>query len=208
MPLADFQSAIGTLIATAATSSQQTPYPGFSGAALQLSEREAVWLQAVQQSKGFQVTCAIQRWWRETRLRDLARLTIKALGSVQAAAMINAYFQQQLCTSLFFLPETLAFLHYVAEHSSHPHHHSIALFERALLLAQEEIPSSDDCNPPTTLIEFAAPPEDLLRALMQGTELPAPTAKPYFVLISSGLPHFWQPVAAEELPLLAHLKTV
>lgn len=201
MPLADFQSAIGTLVATEASCKNRTTRPDISFASLQLSETETAWLQTVQQTKGFHVTCAIQRWWRETRLRDLARLTIKALGPEQAAAMIDAYFQQQLCTSLFFLPETLAFLRYVAEHSSHPHHRSIALFERALLLAQEEIPSSDDFNSPTTLIEFAASPEELLKALMQGTELPAPTTKSYFVLISSALPHCWQPVSAEELPL-------
>ncbi|MBL8205295.1 MAG: hypothetical protein JNM09_13755 [Blastocatellia bacterium] len=207
MPLADFQSAIGTMIAVAATGNPLSDEIRTSLDSLQLTDTEKAWVQAMPQTRGFNVSCAIQRWWRETRMRDLAKLTIQTLGPECADQMIAAYLQQNICTSLFFLPETLAFLGFVAERSDHPHHHAIAQFERALLQAQEAARQMGNSNPTTTLIEFYAPPEAILAAVLQGGALPEPTVEPFFVLVSSALPHLWRPVAAEDLPHQTHVKT-
>jgi hypothetical protein len=187
MPLADFQAALGSVIATATTSKS----PQFSG--LDLSLKEAQWLESLTETPGFQVTCAIQRWWRETRLRDLARLTIAALGKDSAARVIAIYLQRHICTSLFFLPETLAFLRFVADHTDHPHLSAIAQFESALLLTKEEsMHPTSSLQPTVRYVEFAAPPEELLTALLQGLPLPEPSLQRYRVRVSAALPHFWE----------------
>lgn len=186
MPLADFQAALGSLIASATTSNALQ----FNG--LKLSSNEAEWLQSLSDTPGFQVTCAIQRWWRETRLRDLARLTIAALGKDSAARIIAIYLQRHACTSLFFLPETLAFLRFVADHTDHPHLSAIAQFESALLLAKEEaLHSTPSSQAMMRYVEFAAPPEEILVALFQGLPLPECHSERFVVRVSSVLPHFW-----------------
>ena len=189
MPLADFQAALGTMIATGAT--------GHASRQFNLSSDEATWLQSLAAAPGFQVTCAIQRWWRETRLRDMARLTIATLGKDSAARIIAIYLQRNICTSLFFLPETLAFLRFVADHTDHPHLSAIAQFESALLLAKEESAQSTPASQPAvSYVEFAAPPEEILAALLQGLPLPEPRTERYRVRVSSGLPHFWDSAIA------------
>jgi hypothetical protein len=187
MPLADFQAALGTMIASSATDNTLRQF--------NLSSDEATWLHSLAAAPGFQVTCAIQRWWRETRLRDLARLTIAALGKEAAARIITIYLQSHLCTSLFFLPETLAFLRFVEEHTTHPHLSAIAQFESALLLAKEEsLQSMPPSQPTMRYVEFTAPPEEILTALFQGLPLPEPRTERFMVRVSSGLPHFWDTV--------------
>ena len=193
MPLADFQAALGTMVAVGATAQ---PLPN---AQLNLSHEEAAWLGSLPDAPGFKVTCAIQRWWRETRLRSLARLTMAALGAEQAAQFLTTYLQANLCTSLFFLPETLAFLRFVESHTDNPQLAAIARFEGALLLAKEEATQPHSLDEPTTIyIEFAAPPEEILTALLQGLPLPAPRAERFPVWVSSALPHFWCPVTCDE----------
>ncbi len=184
MPLADLQAALGTMIATGATGNTPRQF--------NLSSDETTWLQSLTAAPGFQVTCAIQRWWRETRLRDLARLTIATLGKDSAAQIITLYLQRNICTSLFFLPETLAFLRFVEDHTDHPHLSAITQFETALLLAKEESTQSTPSAQPTMrYVEFAAPPEEILTALFQGLPLPEPRTERFTVRVSSGLPHFW-----------------
>ncbi len=102
-----------------------------------LSESERAWLGSVLGTPGFNVTCEIQQWWRETRLRDLVRLTLQALGPEQAALVIREYFRTHPCDSLFFLPESLAFLDYVEAATDHPGLLAIVRFERKYLRAIE-----------------------------------------------------------------------
>ena len=193
MPLADFQAALGTIVAVGATANR------LPIAQLNLTRAEAGWLDSLHDASGFKVTCAIQRWWRETRLRDLARLTIAALGTEAAAPMINDYLQNNLCTSLFFLPETLRFLQFVESQTNHPHLASIAQFEHALLLAKEEAAQpTPAAERAMTIVTFAAPPEEILAAVLQGQPLPESRAEAFPVLISSLLPHFWRPALPQE----------
>lgn len=193
MPLADFQAALGTMVTVGATA-QTLPT-----SQLNLSRDDVAWLGSLPDAPGFKVTCAIQRWWRETRLRSLARLTLAALGAEQAAQFLTTYLQANLCTSLFFLPETLAFLRFVESHTDNPQLAAIARFEAALLLAKEEVtqPQLPE-TPTTTYIEFAAPPEEILSALLQGLPLPSPRTERFPVWVSSALPHFWCPATFDE----------
>ncbi len=187
MPLADFQTALGMVVAVGAT-----PQP-LPTSQLNLTPEETAWLHSLGDTAGLQVTCAIQRWWRETRLRDLARLTIAALGKDQAAGLIATYLTRNVCTSLFFLPETLAFLSFIESQTDHPHLAALAQFERALLLAKEEAGRSAPAHErTTTIIQFAAPPQEILAALLQGQPLPRVSDAKFPVRVSSLLPHFWR----------------
>ncbi len=195
MPLADFQSALGTLVATFACA-QELPA---SWQPLHISPAEVEWLQSLPHTPGFRVTCTIQRWWRETRLRERARLTIAALGTAQASPMIADYLHANLCTSLFFLPETLAFLRFVEDKSEHLHVIALAQFERALLLAQEEAAQPlANRSAAVTQIAFAAPPTELLAALLHRQALPEPGARRFPVIVSAALPHYWCEVSGGE----------
>ena len=109
--------------------------------------------------------------------------------------MMNDYLQNNLCTSLFFLPETLRFLQFVESQTNHPHLASIAQFERALLMAKEEAGRLAPMNERTAMVvKFTAPPQEILAALLQGHPLPEVSAEEFPVIISSLLPHLWRPV--------------
>lgn len=195
MPLAEFQTALGTMIALQAAGHASTAIQALLDT-LPVSAGERAWLASLPESRGFKVTCDIQRWWRETRLRDTARLTLLALGPAQTKPTLEAYLRTHLCPSLFFLPEALSFLHFVASTSEQPHVSAIAQFEQALLLARE---ASAEETSSATILEFAAPPEELLDALLQGHPLPEPSAECFPVIVSPSLPHLWCPITTEEL---------
>ena len=214
MPLAELQTTLGIMIASQAAAGHVPATTQAQIASLPLTKDELDWLALLPEARGFKVTCDIQRWWRETRLRETARLTLAALEMEQAHAMLTAYLSAHLCNSLFFLPETLAFLSFVMRTIAHPHLSSVAQFERALLLAREEAthrleeniqtPSSGD-----TIVIFAAPPEEVLAALLQGHTLPELRAERFPVLVSAALPHFWRPLGtqASRLPLAQRERT-
>lgn len=191
MPLADLQIALGSMVSATASAN---PLPAFSAFdQLQLTQHEIDWLKSLSQERGFKVTCSIQRWWRETRLRGMARLTIAALGKDLATAMICQYLQAHRCASLFFIPETLGFLQFVLTHSKHIHHSTIAQFECALIQAREEAVSGLSTAEMTSIqIDFAAPPEALITALLLGQSLPEPTSERFPVLVSGSLPQLWR----------------
>ncbi|MFN7927385.1 MAG: hypothetical protein U0Y68_05475 [Blastocatellia bacterium] len=195
MPLAELQTALGTMIAEHAAAGQLSTATCLAISQLPLTPTEHAWLAALPAGRGFWVTCDIQRWWRETRLRDTARLTLAALGTEQAAAQLTAYLSAHLCESLFFLPETFGFLQFVADSTTQPILRAIAQFEAALLQAREtavRVAESASIEVKDTWIEFCAPPEEVLAALLQGFPLPAPTTERFPVLVSARLPQLWQ----------------
>jgi hypothetical protein len=193
MPLAELQTALGMMIAVQAAG-QGAEEAQEKLALLALTAREWKWLDSLPQTRGFKATCDIQQWWRETRLREMTRLTLRALGPAEARLMLAAYLRAHLCTSLFFLPEALAFLRFVASTSQLPHVAAIAQFEHALLQVRE---ATADQAAEETIIEFAAPPEILLDALLQGHPLPEAGAECYPVIVSPSLPHLWQPASSD-----------
>jgi hypothetical protein len=192
MPLADLQAALGIMLAEQAAAGQVSASTQAALQKLFLTPSEHAWLQALPAARGFQVSCDIQRWWRETRLRETARLTLAALGVAQSAAQITAYLSSHLCPSLFFLPEALGFLQFVADGTTQPLLRAIAQFEHAVLLAGETaaqplaVTAIED-----TLILFPAPPAEVFAALLQGLPLPTTTTEQFPVLVSARLPQFW-----------------
>src|ERR1700704_1407183 len=125
MPLADLQKALAALVVNHACKkrgpapaipcktgelpvmgrclSQLFRTPGLSEewfGGLDLTAEEKRWLQQLAGSPGLAVTCFIQRWWRETRLRWTARLTLALLGPDRSAEVIDAYLNAVLPTSL------------------------------------------------------------------------------------------------------------
>jgi hypothetical protein len=193
MPLAELQSALGALVSAGHTSRELQEW----FAPLNLTETERDWLGSLPTGAGFQVTCSIQRWWRETRLREMTPLTLRLFDREAATALLDEYFSAQPAFSLFFLPEAITFLNFIVDHSEDIHLTSIARFERALLLARESAsrPSpSTDSTTATEIVEFAAPPEALLAALLDNRPLPEPSEERFLALISPALPYLWTPL--------------
>lgn len=218
MPLRDLQIALGSML-TAQAASQTTMLP-FGG--LNLTAEERAWLAQLIGAPGFEVTCYIQRWWRETKLRWTARLTLAAIRAAEPgkdAEVLKAYLDATQLSSLFFTPEAMGFLEFAArEAASLPHVADIARFEQALLLVKDaafqfaekhaeaeeqdfaELPPQARLapHPAAALLDFAAPPEELLGALVAGHSLPPPRAECYPILIAPGLSYLWRLALPDE----------
>ena len=179
---------------------------------LSLSGDEMTWLSDLKKSPGFQVTCRIQRFWRLTKLRATAVLTLAAVKDSEE--LLQNYIDQTPCTSLFFITEAVGFLDYIAARSAtDPHVADVAAFERALLLARNQSMScarSDSAGvsrrsfqrikvaPGAALVEFSAPPEVLLGALLAGALLPEAQSERYPILVAPGLERIWRPATRDE----------
>lgn len=210
MSLAELQTALGTLVVTRAAGHLVTGVPQGRRGESGLTAGEQAWLHQLHGSAGFEVTCFIQRWWRQTRLRWAAPLTWTILGPATAEEVAGHYFRVVPAFSLFFTPEAMRFLDFVIGlNLRRPHVDAVARFERALLQAEEEAafanagetdasashrPVSRD-HGTETVVEFRAPPEEVLGALLFQTALPEPGGTTYPVLISSRLSQRWQPLA-------------
>jgi hypothetical protein len=107
--------------------------------------------------------------------------------------VLDAYLDAVPAFTLFLLPEALRFLEFApAAAPDVPHVPSVARFERALLAAKQAA-----CDPAVPfgpeVVAFAAPPEELLGALLGGGPLPAP-GREYAVVVSTELPRLWRVV--------------
>jgi len=144
---------------------------------------------------------------------------IRAAEPNKEAEVLRSYLDAIPLSSLFFTPEAVGFLEFAArEAAALPHVADIARFEQALLLvkdaalqfaeknAEAEEQNFDELqpnarlapHPAATLLEFAAPPEELLGALVAGHRLPPARVEPFPILIAPGLPHLWRPATPEE----------
>jgi hypothetical protein len=184
-----------------------------------LTTEERAWLDQLIGSPGFEVTCLIQRWWRETRLRWTVRLTLAALGPDRSTEMIGSYLDSVRCSSLFFMPEALGFLDFVIRQGLDiAHLDTIARFERAMIKAAQAVPAQSSRIPDTgelrrarsitphpaaAIVEFAAPPERVIGALLSGHAMPAPDGLAYPVIVAAGLPDLWRPATRDEARLFA-----
>src|SRR5215216_4626005 len=138
MPLHELQMALGAMVITQKSTSSGTMASHASLDNLSLTTQEHAWLDQVAESAGFDVTCDIQRWWRELRLRMIVRLTLAVLGEDKQELFLSAYIKAVPFSSFFFIPEALSFLDYTIEHAPEtPHLFSVARFERAMLLASD-----------------------------------------------------------------------
>jgi hypothetical protein len=217
MPLLELQTALATLVTWRASTDQSatTVLPSLAG--LNLTVDEQAWLAQLSGTPGFDATCYIQRWWRETKLRWTTRLTLAALGAEQGTALLKAYLNITPCASLFFTPEAVGFLDFVAHETiTLPHVAEIAQFERAMIVVRDaahqfnaqkvaayELEPDQQLapHPAAALLAFAAPPEELLGALVQSQPLPPARRERFPILIAPGLPHLWRPAAPIEVQL-------
>jgi hypothetical protein len=187
MALVDLQSALGSLVVARASALDR---------GLDLTTQERAWLQQLTGSAGFGVTCYIQRWWRETRLHLAARLTLAVLGPERGAELLAAYLDRVPVSSLFFIPEAVGFLDFVLGQGLEiPHLEAVARFERAVLLAAQAV-SLPPAPSNAVVVEFAAPPDQVLWALVRGEPLPSPGEHVFGVLVAPWLPGLWR-LAAE-----------
>jgi hypothetical protein len=181
--LADWQTALASEVVARASRSAGPAHAG-------LDPADRAWLTDVTGSAGFAVTCRVQRWWRTVRLRWAARLTLAALGE-RSAAVLDAYLDAVPAFTLFLIPEALRFLDFAPTAAVDvPHVRSVARFERALLAAKQAESEPAAVFEPVTVM-FAAPPEELLAALLSGAPLP-PEGEEHRVLVSPELPHRWR----------------
>ena len=165
------------------------------------------------------MTCDIQRWWRETKLRWTARLTLSALRPEEQTEVIAEYLATVPCVSLFFAAEASGFLDHVARaRGERPHLAAIARFERALLRAKEaeivtDVPGlatgdvalvdSIRVHPAASMVEFDASPERLLGALLARRPLPAVESAHSAILVAPGLARLWRPATSDEARVFA-----
>jgi hypothetical protein len=183
MALVDLQSALGSLVVARASALDR---------GLNLTAEEQAWLQQLTGSAGLEVTCFIQRWWRETRLHLAARLTLAVLGPERGAELLAAYVDRVPVSSLFFIPEAVGFLDFVLGQALEiPHLEAVARFERAVLLAAEAV-SLPPAPSKAVVVEFAAPPHQVLWTLVRGDPLPSPGEQVFGVLVAPWLPGLWR----------------
>ncbi|WP_424094620.1 hypothetical protein [Moorena producens] len=211
MPLSDLQTALGKLIAARASAKCLSPESLGWLDSLKLTPEERTWLEQLIDSPGFDVTCQIQRWWREMRLKSMARMTLALLKPDHRIELVSTYLESTPCPSLFLVPEALGFLEFVICASLKiPHLEAVAKFERALLMAAQAAPLSSkqmsdiagkplceviQSQLPISIVEFSAPPEKILGALMNGQPLPESQEDVFPVLVAPWLPQLWQPIA-------------
>ena len=103
--------------------------------------------------------------------------------------------------TLFFVPEGLAFIDYVAALPVPELVHSVGRFERAMWLARFEPQRLP------TVIEFAAPPDLVLGAALQGQPLPAPSAELHFIVVDPGVAGRWRIATAADVAALERSTT-
>ncbi|HET9622937.1 MAG TPA: hypothetical protein VFP84_16310 [Kofleriaceae bacterium] len=213
MTLQAWQAAIGQLVVRGGTPA--APAPALDSDAL--TGEEARWLRGVADSAGFRVTCEVQRWWRDLRLRTAAPLTLASVPEAEAERLLERYLDTQAATTQFFLAEAIRFLDWVLADPAiavPPHAGSIAAWERARLRAllasppapAERAPRVVQVASAATLVTFSAQPEQVLAALVAGAPLPAPGAGRWDVLVVPGRPPRWRVVDDAEARLLARCR--
>lgn len=180
----------------------------------QLRADEVVWLKAVEQSPGLKVTQDTAKWWRKTRLQLTAPFTLKLLSRLQLEYVLENYFADAPCKSLFFEAELESFCQYL--HSSLPNENlvkSLIRFERDLRKAHRSqktekdlMPSIDHDNSNSTsvlrdrsqsaefvsMLHFNVNLTSLLAALLQNLPLPVVKEDACWVTVSSKLPTLWR----------------
>lgn len=130
----------------------------------------------------------------------VARLTVAALGD-DAAGHLRDYLRAVPSFTLFFVPKGLAFIDHVAALPVPELVHSVGRFERAMWLARFEP------QRPPTVIEFAAPPDLVLGAALQGQPLPAPSAELHFIVADPGVAGRWRIATADDVAALERSTT-
>jgi hypothetical protein len=217
MSLGTWQTALTLMVAAHASGRRERSANEGLLASLNLPAEERAWLSQIVNAPGFQLTCSIQRWWRELRLKASVRLTLKAMPPQTRAELLCTWLDKRAETSFFYAREAVAFLDFVLDRlPDAPHLASICRFERAVHLASQ---ASDEFSaraepiaslppdvrvrrhPTASLVIFAAPSESVFGALMAGASLPEVGPDEFPVIIAPGLPSLCRPATAMDIAL-------
>ena len=178
-----------------------------------LSDQERDWLVRVQSTPGFEVTCDVQRWWREFRVQTTAPLTLSLLGPGRREQVVAEFVRRNPNPSSFLIREALPFLELASDVAAdEPHVREVAAFERAMLLLGQEIAAGAvadpgefhasaplEAHPLAAIVQFRAPPARVLSATTTGTALPPIEDCLYPVLIAPRLPNLARACSADEV---------
>jgi hypothetical protein len=222
MSLLAWQTALAELI-TARASGDTVQVQSDQG----LSQHERTWFDAVSTTTGFELTCAVQRWWREFRIQQAAPLTLGALDTEWRALLMAEYTRRHGRPSSFFLREALPFLDLACELASDvPHLSALAAFERAMLrlgdaltdhpdlsrigeLLPDSSPDSSvevEAHPLAEVVCFQAPVGQVLAAAARGLPFPPVENRAYWILIAPGLANLASASSAAEARLFQAIR--
>ena len=217
MSLGAWQTALTLMVAARASNRRDMLANEGLLVGLELPADERAWLNQIVDTPGFELTCSIQRWWRELRLKASSRLTLKALSAQVRAELLRTWLDSRTETSFFYAREAVAFLDFVLDRlPAAPHLASICRFERAVHLASqasEALSAKSEPmasllpearvrrHPAAALVVFAAPSESVFGALMAGASLPEVSRDEFPLFIAPGLPSLCRPATALEATL-------
>ena len=112
MSLGEWQSALARLVTAHAAGRRVTlQEESFGGQHLNTVDR--AWLTETVDTPGFQLTCSIQRWWREQHLNGSVRLTLTALPPSLRTELMDAWLNSETDGSFYYAGEAVAFLDFV-----------------------------------------------------------------------------------------------
>jgi hypothetical protein len=186
-----------------------------------LTDAEREWLDQLKTTAGFELTCEIQRWWREARVQTVAPLTISLLGPDRRQAVIDAYISRNPRPSSFYIREALPFLDVVTEMAADiPHLTELAAFERAMLKLGQALASGYQVSthvsldvsrklephPLASMVRFHAPVHALITATTRGLALPPVEDRDYWLLVAAGLPNLARECDVREAELFERLR--
>jgi len=171
-----------------------------------LDDDEKAWLDMLDDTTGFKVTCDIQQWWRLARLKIATPLTLRMLNQLKLGNFLEEYQACVPCTTLFFSAEAIALKDFLLTRCADEQHLiSIIEFECALKIAHEyqyfsscEMQSTEKLNmdnlltaPATEFVVFYSNPVSLLGTLMTGELVPEIEDNKYTVIISPLINGYW-----------------
>ncbi len=218
MPLHDLQIALVDRIHTPSKSTIKADLSGYA-----LSATERLWLEKLGDTKGFQVTRDVQRWWRKARLRLAIPLSLRLLSRLELDYLVEEYIDTETCNSLFFVPEAKCFQSFLSQREEGNRQlMAVAQFEAALHMANEsrQVPAEIFAGPEpaleemdyrtvmitrtaaTSLVTFPVDPEKLLGALILNQPLPESGQQSYPLLIATGIDRLWRTASDAEADIL------
>jgi len=216
MSLLAWQTALSNLVVAQAARAGSVQLSGTE----RLSDHERDWLTRVQSTPGFEVTCDVQRWWREFRVQTTAPLTLSLLGPGRREQVVAEFVRRNPKPSSFLIREALPFLALASDVAAdEPHVPEVAAFEQAMLVLGQEIaavavadPGEFDASAPVeahplaAIVHFRAPPERVLSATTRGTALPPIEDRRYPVLIAPRLPNLARACSDEEVRVFGEVQ--
>jgi hypothetical protein len=179
-----------------------------------LDGNERHWLRSVERTAGFQLTCAVQRWWREYRLRSAARLTVAVLERCARIALLEEWIASRPIVSFFYQAEVREFVDFVLARTSDlaPGARALLELERAAHVAMSargfasgsRRPRAADSivrHPAAALVVFPGQPGAVIAEWLEGKEPPRSDQACVGVLVAAGIRGLGRQAGREEIDL-------